>query len=51
MPKIKNYLGCCIIYSEMEVLVLLVRQLNKKKDDGNHQHNFVIPIVPVKKEH
>ena len=34
----------------MEVFVLLVCQLNKKKDDGNRQRNFIIPIVPVKKK-
>ena len=34
----------------MEVFVLLLCQLNKKKDDGNRQRNFIIPIVPVKKK-
>ena len=34
----------------MGVFVLPVRQLNKKKDDGNRQRDFVIPIVPVEKK-
>ena len=34
----------------MGVFVLPLRQLNKKKDDGNRQRSFVIPIVPVKKK-
>ena len=34
----------------MGVFVLPLRQLNKKKDDGNRQGSFVIPTVPVKKK-